>query len=268
MAKDINDEKTQREWEEDLLEFIYHLWRQDRQISVTEYAMEKGLHEKKAAGLVNSLVKQGYLEPFSRKKMLTLTEKGQVKGLDILARHEKLTQFMQMISGMSREEAQEDACRLEHYISPKGLKGIDNFLMFGDVYDRRYEGVDFYATYGKGEFEMMMGIYELERRNPRLLSANHDKFEQTAILKVEKKKSWFYIQPRKNAQTGYVWYREHESWVQAPKEDGRYRLPDTVFSYTANPSVPVMEAETIIAVTEFEEEPIIIECCELNIHIW
>ena len=199
--------------------------------------------------------------------MLKLTEKGQVKGLDILARHEKLTQFMQMISGMDREEAQEDACRLEHYISPKALKGIDNFLMFGDVYDRKYEGMDFYAVYGEGEFEMVMGIYELERRNPRFFSVNHDKFQQTAILRVEKKKSWFYIQPKEHDEIGHVWYREYGKWVKAPKEDGRYRFPDGIFSYMANPKVPFTEAEAVVAITEFDGEPIIIECCELNIHI-
>ncbi len=89
MAKNIDDEKTQREREEDLLEFIYSLWRQEKEISVTEYAMEKGMYERKAAAMVNSLVKQGYLDPSSKKGMLKLTEKGQVKGLDILARHEQ-----------------------------------------------------------------------------------------------------------------------------------------------------------------------------------
>lgn len=268
MARYIDEEKTQREREEDMLEFVYSLWRQDREISTAGYAMEMGLHERKAASMTASLVKQGYLEASSKKNMLKLTEKGQVKGLDILARHEKLTQFMQMISGMNREEAQEDACRLEHYISPEGLKGIDNFLMFGDVYDRRYEGMDFYAAYGEGEFEMTMGIYELERRNPRFFSANQDKFDQTVILRVEKKKSWFLIQPKETVRIGYFWYREHGKWVMAPEEEGRYRLPDGIFSFTANPTIPVTEAEAIIAITEFEEEPIIIECCELNIHIW
>ena len=47
--------------------------------------------------------------------------------MECLARHEKLTQFFQMVSGMDQQRAQEDACRVEHYISPEGLKGIENF---------------------------------------------------------------------------------------------------------------------------------------------
>ena len=39
MAKNMDDEKTQREREEDLLEFIYSLWRQEKEISVTEYVI-------------------------------------------------------------------------------------------------------------------------------------------------------------------------------------------------------------------------------------
>lgn len=263
-----NDEKSQREWEEDLLEHIYGLWRQDQKISVTEYAMEKELYERKASVIVASLVKQGYLDPSSKKGMLELTEKGQVKGMDVLTRHQKLTQFMQMVSGMPRREAEEDACRIEHFISPKGLKGIDNFLMFGDVYDRKYEGMDFYAIYGAGEFEMMMGIYELERRNPRVFSSNYDKFERTVLLRVGRKSSYFLLQPRENAVIGYVWYLMYGKWTIAEKEEGGYRLPDNIFSYMTNPTIPVTEAEAVIAVTEFEDTPIVIECCELNIHVW
>ncbi len=88
-----------------------------------------------AAGLVRSLVKKGFLcEP--ENGHLELSDKGKLEGMECLARHEKLTQFFQMVSGMDQKRAQEDACRVEHYISPEGLKGIENFLQYGDVYDR------------------------------------------------------------------------------------------------------------------------------------
>ncbi len=70
---------------------------------------------------------------------LELSDKGKLEGMECLARHEKLTQFFQMVSGMDQQRAQEDACRVEHYISPEGLKGIENFLQYGDVYDRVYD---------------------------------------------------------------------------------------------------------------------------------
>lgn len=268
MEKDMDMERTRGEKEEDLLEYVYHLWREDRQITSTEYAMEKDLYGKEAASLVRSLVKKGYLEESSKKGKLKLTEKGCLKGMNCLVRHEKLTQFFQMVSGMNQERAQEDACRLEHYISQEGLEGIDNFLLFGDVYDRTYERMDFYTIYGEGEFEMKMGIYELERRNPRFLAKEHDWFYHTAVLRVEKKKSYFMIQPNRLEEIGYLWYRRFGKWVPVAMEDGAYRLPADIFTYTANAKMPITEAKAIMAITVFEEEPVTIDCREINIHIW
>lgn len=105
--------------------------------------------------------------------------------MECLARHEKLTQFFQMVSGMDQQRAQEDACRVEHYISPEGLKGIENFLQYGDVYDRVYDDMDLYTFYEDGEFLMAFGLYEPERRNPRFLAPEYGKLEHSVILRVK-----------------------------------------------------------------------------------
>lgn len=105
--------------------------------------------------------------------------------MECLARHEKLTQFFQMVSGMDQQRAQEDACRVEHYISPEGLKGIENFLQYGDVYDRVYDDMDLYTFYEDGEFPMAFGLYEPERRNPRFLAPEYGKLEHSVILRVK-----------------------------------------------------------------------------------
>ena len=124
--RNIDVTKARGELEEDLLEYVYRMWRQGRQITSKEYAREVNITGYEAAGLVRSLVKKGFLcEP--ENGHLELTDKGKLEGMECLARHEKLTQFFQMVSGMDQQRAQEDACRVEHYISPEGLKGIENF---------------------------------------------------------------------------------------------------------------------------------------------
>lgn len=125
--RNIDVTKARGELEEDLLEYVYRTWRQGRQITSKEYAREVNITGYEAAGLVRSLVKKGFLcEP--ENGHLELSDKGKLEGMECLARHEKLTQFFQMVSGMDQQRAQEDACRVEHYISPEGLKGIENFL--------------------------------------------------------------------------------------------------------------------------------------------
>lgn len=197
-----------------------------------------------------------------------MTEKGKLEGMDCLARHEKLTQFFQMVSGMDQERAQEDACRAEHYISPEGLRGIENFLQYGDVYDRVYEGMDLHTFYGEGEFPMAFGLYEPERRNPRWLAPEYEKLESSVILKIETSNNCFLLRRKKDEKLGHFWYRREEEWIEAKEEEGAYRIPTDVFRYTANTGVPVTEGIAIIGITRFPQEPLAMDYRELNIHIW
>lgn len=173
-----------------------------------------------------------------------------------------------MVSGMDQQRAQEDACRVEHYISPEGLKGIENFLQYGDVYDRVYDDMDLYTFYEDGDFPMAFGLYEPERRNPRFLAPEYGKLEHSVILRVKKSQNCFLLKRKKDESIGYVWYRRDDGWIQAKEEKGVYQLPTDIFTYTANTGIPVTEAVAIIAITRFEQKPLPIDYRELNIHVW
>ena len=188
--------------------------------------------------------------------------------MECLARHEKLTQFFQMVSGMDQQRAQEDACRVEHYISPEGLKGIENFLQYGDVYDRVYDDMDLYTFYEDGEFPMAFGLYEPKRRNPRFLAPEYEKLEHSVILRVKKSQNCFLLRTKKDESIGYVWYRREDEWIQAKEEKGVYQLPTDICTYTANTGIPITEAVAIIAITRFDQKPLPIDYRELNIHVW
>lgn len=265
--RNIDVTKARGELEEDLLEYVYRTWRQGRQITSKEYAREVNITGYEAAGLVRSLVKKRFLcEP--ENGHLELTDKGKLGGMECLARHEKLTQFFQMVSGMDQQRAQEDACRVEHYISPEGLKGIENFLQYGDVYDRVYDDMDLYTFYEDGEFPMAFGLYEPERRNPRFLAPEYGKLEHSVILRVKKSQNCFLLKTKKDESIGYVWYRRDDEWIQAKEEKGVYQLPTDICTYTANTGIPITEAVAIIAITRFEQKPLPIDYRELNIHVW
>ena len=169
---------------------------------------------------------------------------------------------------MDQQRAQEDACRVEHYISPEGLKGIENFLQYGDVYDRVYDDMDLYTFYEDGDFPMAFGLYEPERRNPRFLAPEYGKLEHSVILRVKKSQNCFLLKRKKDESIGYVWYRRDDGWIQAKEEKGVYQLPTDIFTYTANTGIPVTEAVAIIAITRFEQKPLPIDYRELNIHVW
>ncbi len=59
---------------------------------------------------------------------IELTEKGQEKAEGIYERHRLLTEFLQKVSGVDANLAEEDACKMEHIISHKTFQGIKEFM--------------------------------------------------------------------------------------------------------------------------------------------
>ncbi len=59
---------------------------------------------------------------------IELTEKGQKKAAGIYERHQLLTEFLQKVSGVNPQTAEEDACKMEHIISDDTFQGIKRFM--------------------------------------------------------------------------------------------------------------------------------------------
>ena len=59
---------------------------------------------------------------------LKLTDKGRKTAESIYEKHRVLTVFLETIACVSREVAEEDACRIEHIISPETYEGLKKFL--------------------------------------------------------------------------------------------------------------------------------------------
>ena len=59
---------------------------------------------------------------------IELTEKGKRKAKDIYEKHKVLTAFLRDIINVSPEIAEEDACRIEHFISEDTFQGIKRYM--------------------------------------------------------------------------------------------------------------------------------------------
>jgi Mn-dependent DtxR family transcriptional regulator len=60
--------------------------------------------------------------------LIDLTEKGKARAKSIYEKHKNLTAFLIEIVGVSPEIAEEDACRMEHFISEETFEGIKRLL--------------------------------------------------------------------------------------------------------------------------------------------
>lgn len=258
--------KNAEEMEEDFLERIYSRWSGGEDTRLTDFVIETGESKKHLRNLAKRLMKRRYIE-MADDDVISLTDIGKIRGKECLDRHHRLTQFFQMVSGMGQEEAERDACRVEHTISRKGMEGISDFLLWGDVYDRKFSNMDLSLLFEPGRYDMAMEIYEIERRNPRVIAKEWELFEPYACLEVHGGRSSFYLRKKDGAREVELWYRKEDEWIQAAREKEGYCLESSLFTYTVSAKFPVTEGSLVIAVTGPGREPLTLDCREINIHI-
>ena len=86
-----------------------------------------GFSKPSVSRAMSILEKDGYIE-FGIGNMINLTSKGQEKAEDIYERHQLLTKFLVKITGVSEDQAEENACRVEHVIDSDIVQGIKRFM--------------------------------------------------------------------------------------------------------------------------------------------
>lgn len=59
---------------------------------------------------------------------VVLTESGEALAIDIVRRHRVAERFLVDVLGLAWEEAHEDACKLEHALSPRVMEALETYL--------------------------------------------------------------------------------------------------------------------------------------------
>ena len=98
-------------------------------VRAKDLAAELGLSRPSVTKAVATLVKLGHIthEPYQK---LVLTPKGRQVARAVLHRHRVLRTFLIEALGVEAEEADEDACALEHVVSAKTLRRLTDFIAF------------------------------------------------------------------------------------------------------------------------------------------
>ncbi|MBR4943341.1 MAG: metal-dependent transcriptional regulator [Clostridia bacterium] len=109
------------ESEEMYLETILLLKKERGSVRSVDIATELDYSRPSVSRAVNLLQDNGYIV-IEKNGEITFTEEGQRKATEIYERHEIITAVL-MELGASKEMAEDNACRIEHVISP-GLMEI------------------------------------------------------------------------------------------------------------------------------------------------
>ncbi len=96
-------------------------------IRSTDIASALGISKASVSSMMNVLREAGYVTK-EKYGAVSLTENGRKAAADIKRRYELLKKFLHDILGVEAAIAAEDACRMEHLISPETADQIDRQL--------------------------------------------------------------------------------------------------------------------------------------------
>ena len=96
-------------------------------IRSTDIASALGISKASVSGMMNVLREAGYVTK-EKYGAVFLTENGRNVAADIKRRYELLKRFLHNVLGVEVTIAEEDACRMEHLISPETADQLDRHL--------------------------------------------------------------------------------------------------------------------------------------------
>ena len=114
---------------EDYLEAIYTLSQEKRAVRVKDIAKRLGVKMPTVTGMLKTLSDKGMID-HEKYEYLELTGKGSHIGSQIDHRHQLLKSFLIDILQINHDQADEDACKMEHAVSPTTLERIVEFMEF------------------------------------------------------------------------------------------------------------------------------------------
>ncbi len=115
---------------EEYLETIYKL-AEKGPVRPTPIAESLGVSGPTVTATLKRLQTQGLIERVEGDVLLT--DQGRNAALDIVRRHRISERFLVDVLGLSWDEAHEDACKLEHALSPRVLIALEEYLKNPEV---------------------------------------------------------------------------------------------------------------------------------------
>jgi len=137
---------------EDYLEAIANLGEGRKVVRVKQISE---MLEVKMPSVTSALKKlsERELVDHERYGRIKLTPEGDKVARDVIRRHKALTRFFAQALGIDQETAEEDACKIEHVISPLSMERLTKFVEFiracplgGANFPSRYE---YYLEHGE-----------------------------------------------------------------------------------------------------------------------
>ena len=113
---------------EDYLEAIWNLQYKKGYVKAKDIAERLEVSRPSVSGMIKKLSENSYIL-YEKYGGIVFTEKGKKLAQEIKRRHTLLVEFLKII-GVDEQNAQTDACRLEHDVSPETITCLLEFVEF------------------------------------------------------------------------------------------------------------------------------------------
>lgn len=117
---------------EDYLEVIYNSIKYNDSVKAVDIARELNVSRASVTEALNKLADKDLIN-YGRYCTITITDMGSKIAEDVVNRHSSLSSFFSDVMGASVEEAEENACQIEHIISAELLDRIEAYVKFAEA---------------------------------------------------------------------------------------------------------------------------------------
>lgn len=119
--------------EEDYLEAILMLEQKNGTVRSVDVAKAKEVTKPSVSHAMAVLRDKGFVT-FAENNAIQLTKEGRVIAEAVYDRHKLLTDFLASVTGIEREQAEQNACRIEHDVDCDIIDGIKMWMRKNRVY--------------------------------------------------------------------------------------------------------------------------------------
>jgi len=114
---------------EDYLETVYELVRDNKFARVRDIARARDVRAASVSPAMKRLADLGLIR-YVRREYIDLTEKGEEEARKVYARHQVLKRLFGEVLGLPDEQAEENACAMEHSVTPEAMSRLVRFFEF------------------------------------------------------------------------------------------------------------------------------------------
>ena len=112
---------------EDYLEVIYEIIDEKHGVKAIDISRKLGVGRSSVTDALKNLADKKLVN-YGRYEVISLTQEGQEVAKNVIKKHSVLSEFFTQILGLSAEEPDKNACRIEHVISEAAFDGFTKFM--------------------------------------------------------------------------------------------------------------------------------------------